>query len=92
MPTAHLWDDAKTAGMVAALRDLHIGAVRRGKAKARCVVVGDVGRTRGDEVERPLGNVERPTSNFELLEAIRRPLWPPLSFDVQRSAFDVRRF
>ena len=50
MPAAHLRDDAKTAGMIAAFGDFQINAVRRGEPKTRRVVIGNVSRTRGDEV------------------------------------------
>ena len=51
MPAAHLRDDAKAAGMIAAFGNFQIRAVRRREPKARGIVIRDVGRTRSDKVE-----------------------------------------
>src|SRR5882724_4389009 len=42
MLAAHLWDHAKTAWMIAALRNFHISGMRRRKSETRCVVIGNV--------------------------------------------------
>ena len=49
MPAAHLWNDAKAAGMIAALRDFQINAVRRGQSEPRRIVIRNVSRPIGDE-------------------------------------------
>src|SRR6266540_2017921 len=43
---AHLWNHAKTARMIAALRNLYIGGMRGRKPEARRIVIGDVGGPR----------------------------------------------
>ena len=46
MFASHLGNDAKTAGMIAALGDFYVGGMRRCQAKSRRIVIGNVSWSR----------------------------------------------
>jgi hypothetical protein len=50
MAASHLQDNTKAAGVIAALGDFQVNAMRWGEAKARRIPIGNVCRSPGDEV------------------------------------------
>src|SRR6202165_193605 len=77
MFSAHLRDHAKTARMIATFGDFYIGRVRRRKAKARRVVIGNVTGARSDKVKIDIviraGVLEHPLDDWTELADLIQP-------------------
>src|SRR5215472_11039467 len=76
MLAAHLWDHAKTARMITALGNFHVGRMRRSKSETWCAVVRNVCGplireykikivASGMNVERPTPNAQRRTASIQ---------------------------
>src|SRR5690606_17420963 len=57
MTAAHLWNDAETARMIAALGNFHVGKMSRRETESRRRVIGNINGSHGDIENRSRRNL-----------------------------------